>query len=324
MKGFRISLLMAALAIGASSSSQALEKINFLLAAPATLPAFSPLIMAQENGYYKDAGYDVEFHTARGGLDIAKQVGVGNAEFGLSLGDAPIVVRGNGIPIKIVGLLGGGALGVLVARKDRGIAKIEDLRGKNISVMSFQEANFYATLGALARHGIRRDDANIQAVGPTGVIGLVIAGAVDACICTPDWEVSVQDGVGETLSMPLKDYIPTTAQAIVASDAMIAKRPETVRAIVQATLKGMKFVMDDPQAATKIYIRAVPTFEGKEDVVLRMFKNYIERTYKGQKILGETDPDILAQIQKLYMELGVIEKPSPVESFYTNAFVQPK
>ena len=324
MRGFRIKALAVTLAIAVSSPGQTLEKINFLLAAPPALPAFSPLIMAKENGYYAEAGYDVEFHTARGGLDIAKQVGVGNAEFGLSLGDAPIVVRANAIPIKIVALLGGGALGVVVARKDRGIEKIEDLRGKKISVMSFQEANFFATLGALARHGIGRGEADIQAVGPSGVIGLVIAGAVDACICTPDWEISVQDGVGPTLSMPLKDYIPTTAQAIVASDTMITKRPETVRAIVQATLKGLKFVMDDPQAATKIYVRAVPSFQGKEDVVRRMFQNYIERTYKGQKILGETDPDILALMQKLYLDLGVIEKPSPVESFYTNAFVQPR
>src|SRR5262245_15333182 len=116
----------------------ALEKVTFLLAAPPTLPAFAPLVIAKHVGYFSSAGYDVEFQTARGGIDIAKQVGAGNAPFGLSLADAPIVVRGNGVPIKNVATLGGGALGVLVARGDRGINKIEDFRGKKISVMSFQ------------------------------------------------------------------------------------------------------------------------------------------------------------------------------------------
>lgn len=322
MKALRVGAMAALLTLTAPLPSHALEKINFLIAAPLALPAFGPLIMAKENGYYKEAGYEVEFHTARGGLDIAKQVGVGNAEFGLSLGDAPIVVRGNGIPIKVVATLGGGALGIIVARKDRNIGKIEDLRGKNISVMSFQEANFYAALSALEKVGIGKSDANIQAVGPTGVIGLVLAGAVDACICTPDWEVAVQDGVSQTISFPLKDHTATTAQAIVASDDTIAKKPEMVRAIVQATLKGMRFVMDDPEAATKIYIRSVPSFDGKEDVVLRMFKNFTERTYKGQKTIGETDPELLAQIQKSYVNLGIVYKEAPVDTFYSNAFVK--
>ena len=305
-----------------SIPASALEKVNFLLAAPASLPAFSPLVLAKHLGYYSEAGYDVEFQTARGGLDIAKQVGAGNAPFGLSLGDAPIVVRGNGIPIKIVAMLGGGALGVLVARNDRGISKIEDLRGKKISVMSYQEANFYATIGALAAHGIGKADAEIQAVGPSGVIGLVIAGAVDACICTPDWEINVQDGVGKTVSMPLKDYIPTTAQAIVASDEMVAKRPEFVRAIVQASLRGLKYVMDDPVLAAKTYAQAFPSYEGKEELLTRIFRNYIERTYKGQKVLGETDPAVLAAIQKLYISQGVVNTEAPVGTFYTNAFVK--
>lgn len=316
-----MALVLAGLAITAKPAS-ALEKVVFLLAAPAELPAFSPLLLARHLGYFSEAGFDVQFQTARGGLDIAKQVGAGNAPFGLSLGDAPIVVRGNGIPIKVVAMMGGGALGVLVARTDRGIGKIEDLRGKKISVMSYQEANFYATLGALASRGISKDDAEIQAVGPSGVIGLVIAGAVDACICTPDWEINVQDGIGKTFAMPLKDYIPTTAQAIVASDEMIAKRPEFVRAVVQASLRGLKYVMDDPNRAAKTYVEAVPSYAGKEELVRRIFANYIERTYKGQKVLGETDPAVLAAMQKLYMSLGVVSVEAPVDTFYTNAFVK--
>ena len=158
-----------ACALGSMSTAAALEDVNFLVAAPPTLPAFGPLVLAKHLGYYSNAGYDVNFQVAHGGFDIAVNVGAGNAPFGLSLGDAPIVVRGRGIPIKIVAMLGGGALGVLVARKDRGISKIEGLRGKKISVMSFQEANYYATLAALAAHGIEKKDVEIQAVGPAGV-----------------------------------------------------------------------------------------------------------------------------------------------------------
>lgn len=311
-----------ACALGSMSTAAALEDVNFLVAAPPTLPAFGPLVLAKHLGYYSNAGYDVHFQVAHGGFDIAVNVGAGNAPFGLSLGDAPIVVRGRGIPIKIVAMLGGGALGVLVARKDRGISKIEGLRGKKISVMSFQEANYYATLAALAAHGIEKKDVEIQAVGPAGVTSLVIAGATDACICTPDWEINVEDAVGATVAMPLKDYVPTTAQAIVSSDDLIAKRPEFVRVVVRATLRGLKLIMDDPDKAAQTFAEAVPSYADKQDVLKRIFRNYIGRTYAGQKVLGETNSATLAAMEKLYLDQGVTKEAVPIEQLYTNEFLQ--
>ena len=52
--------------------------------------------------------------------------------------------------------MGGGALTVVVGRKDRGIEKLEDLRGKKISVLAFQDTTYYALLGALAQYALIR------------------------------------------------------------------------------------------------------------------------------------------------------------------------
>jgi NitT/TauT family transport system substrate-binding protein len=79
------------------------------------------------------------------------------------------------------------------------------------------------------------------------VAKFVIAGTVDACACTPDWEIDVKETVKDTVSMPTKDYFQSMSQAILTSDKMIAEKPEMVRAIVKATLRGMKYVMDDPK-----------------------------------------------------------------------------
>ena len=122
-------------------------------------------------------------------------------------------MRGNGVPVKAVGVMGGGALTVVVGRKDRGIEKLEDLKGKKISTLSFPDTTYYALLGALATKGITKNDVNAQAVGPAAVASLVIAGTVDACACTPDWEVDVREGVKDTVSLPTKDYFPSMAQA---------------------------------------------------------------------------------------------------------------
>src|SRR5215475_2398403 len=175
-----VSALAAAVCMTAAAfPATAAEKITYLLPAPPSLPAFAPWVLAKHLGYYTEAGYDVDFVVARGGVDVAKQIGAGNAPIGGAIGDTPIIVRGNGVPVKSVGLMGGGALTVVVGRKDRGIAKLEDLKGKKISVLAFQDTTYYALLGALASKSITKNDVNAQAVGPAAVASLVVAGTVD-------------------------------------------------------------------------------------------------------------------------------------------------
>src|SRR5882757_4065896 len=191
-----LAAMAAAVLIGIlAGPAIAAEKLTYLLPAPPSLPAFAPWVLAKHLGYYAEAGYDVDFVVARGGVDVAKQIGVGNAPIGGAIGDTPIIVRGNGVPVKSVGLMGGGAMTVVVGRKDRGIEKLEDLRGKKISVLAFQDTTYYALLGALAAKGISKNDVDAQAVGPAALASLVVTGTVDACACTPDWEIDVREGV---------------------------------------------------------------------------------------------------------------------------------
>lgn len=319
----RVTFLAAVAATAFSiGPATAAEKITYLLPAPPSLPAFAPWVLAKHLGYYKEAGYDVDFVVARGGVDVAKQVGVGNAPIGGAIGDTPVIVRGNGVPVKSVGLMGGGALTVVVGRKDRGINKLEDLKGKKISVLSFQDTTYFALLGALASKGISKNDVSAEAVGPANVAKFVIAGTVDACACTPDWEIDVKEAVKDTVSLPTKDYFQSMAQAILTSDKMIAEKPEMVRAIVKATLRGMKYVMDDPAKAAVTYVEASPSFKGKEELMKKILANYNLRTYQGQSELGAMDPQRLANVQKFYKQQGFIEAELPIDQLYSNAFIK--
>ena len=136
--------------------AQSLEKLTYLFPAPPMLPAFGPIRLAQGKGYFKEAGFEVEFAVGRGGVDVAKQVGAGNAPLGGIVADGPIMVRGNGVPVKIVCVFGGKGFMQLVVREDSGIEKPADLKGKTITVMSYQDTTFYALLGLMASRGSRR------------------------------------------------------------------------------------------------------------------------------------------------------------------------
>ena len=84
------------------------QEITYLLPAPAILPAFGPWMLAQAKGYYAQEGLNVKFVSGRGGVDVAKQIGAGNAVSGGAIGDTPIFARGQGIPVKAVAVMGAG------------------------------------------------------------------------------------------------------------------------------------------------------------------------------------------------------------------------
>ena len=82
----------------------AADTVTYLFPAPPSLPAFGPIRLGKGKGYFSEAGIDVNFAIGRGGVDVAKQVGAGNAPLGGIVADAPIMVRQNGVPIKIVSI----------------------------------------------------------------------------------------------------------------------------------------------------------------------------------------------------------------------------
>ena len=86
-------------------AAQNLEEVTFLLPAPEAQVAFAPWMLARSRGYYAAEGLKVTFQPGRGGVDVAKQVGAGNAAIGGAFGDTPIVVRAQGVPVKAVAVL---------------------------------------------------------------------------------------------------------------------------------------------------------------------------------------------------------------------------
>lgn len=309
--------LLAAPAVRA----QSLEKITYLFPAPPVLPAFGPIRLAQGKGYFKEAGFEVEFQVGRGGVDVAKQVGAGNAPLGGIVADGPIMVRGNGVPVKIVCVFGGKGFMQLVVREDSGIEKPADLKGKTITVMSYQDTTFYALLGLMASAGLTQNDVNVQQVGPVGVWQFVAEGKSQGMAGVPDWIPPVMAAGVKVKIIPTETFFPHMAQAIAASDDIIKQKPDMVRRFVKAALRGMKDIMNNPEKAADEFVSIVPDWKGKERGVVYAFNMYAKDVYPGQKVLGAMDPDRLSKLQDFYLAKGFIQKATPINELYTNEFV---
>ena len=314
--------IAAAALFALARNAGAAEKVTYLLPAPAFLPAFGPWMLAKQRGYFEKEGLDVDFEAAKGGADAAKQVGAGNAVIGGAIGDTPIIVRANGVPVKAVALLGGGGLMQLVLHEDSPIKGPADLKGKTVTVMAYQDTTYYALLGMLAKVGLTKNDVNAQAVGATNIWKLFVAGQADAMAAVPDWIVDATEAGAKIKVIPADQYFQSMAQIVVASDETIKTKPDLIRKLVRATIHGVKDIMTDPKGAAADYIKAVPQRAGQERQMARVFELYDQYVYPGQKVLGEMDEKRLASLQDFYLKQGIIQKATPVAELYTNQFIK--
>jgi len=300
-----------------------LRDVTYLLPAPPSLPAFAPWMIAQQKGYYAQEGLKINFVVGKGGADVAKQVGAGNAPLGGGVGDTPIIVRPNGVPVKAVAVLGGASLMHLALNRAAAPGGIPDLKAKTIGAMSYADTTYYALLGMLRANGVAKSAVDIQASGPS-VWQLFAEQKIPALASVPEWTVSAQEAGVKVELIPADRYFKSMAQAILASDETIRKEPELIRKFVKATLRGLADISRDPVAATADYVKAVPAYQGREKYVESVLRLYNATVYQGQPRLGAIDPDRVATLQAFYLNEGIISRAVPLNDLFTNDFVPAK
>ncbi|SDV48639.1 NitT/TauT family transport system substrate-binding protein [Chitinasiproducens palmae] len=322
----RSALLMGgvAAALGTASTGAYAQNqaITYLLPAPASAVAFAPLMLAQKKGYFEQAGLTVRFVSVQGGADVGKQLAAGNGDLGGALGDTPIVLRPNGVKVKGVALLGGRTLHQLMIRSDRNVKNLTDLKGKTLTVIAYQDTSFYAAQAVLARAGLTRQDVAIQAAGPTGVWQQVAEGKADGLVGAPEWGIQIEQQGVKVDWKSTDTFFPGMAQAIMASDETIAKRPDMVKKFVGAVVRSLNEIKADPKAAAVAYTEAVPSYKGQEAFVEKVLTYYVKTVYPNQSKTGAFDPDRVSKLQDYYASKDIIRSKSPVNDLFTNQFVQ--
>lgn len=315
-------LCALSLGLGVACAAQAQPtKVTYLLPAPPNSPAFAPWIIAKEKGYYTAQDLDLTFIAAKGGVDVAKQIGAGNALIGGAIGDTPIVVRANGIPVRAVAVLGDGGVTMIATNAKDNINSVSDLKGKTMTVMSYSDTTYYALLASLRKAGLGKNDVNIQAAGPAGVWQLFSANKAQAMAGVPDWVINAEEAGVQIKLIPQDQIFESMAQAILASDDAIKNQPKLVRGVVQGTLQGMRDIIQDPHAAAVTFAKAVPAYAGKEDSLEKIFKLYVEHVYAKQTVLGHIDPQHLDKVLQFYVSEGIVTQATPLEDLFTNQFV---
>lgn len=304
----------------AASVARAAEKVLFLYPGPESLLTYVPHQLARYKGYFADEGIDLTVQSARGGVDAAKQVAVGNADISSGMADTSIVLRANGLPVRGIAQLGKGSLFSVAARKAAGVTTLADLKGKRIGVFNFGGSHFYTLRGALAAIGVKPQDVDIEAVGLSGAVKLMVAGSIDAVVIPPDFEVLLEkEGVAFNV-IPFQPVFPGLTEALISSEKMIKERPQVLKAVTRAIVRAMGDIMKDPAAAARDYVAKTPQHAGQEAEVERVLRLYVERVYQvksGEELGFFNEADMEKVARSLYAE-EIVAKPVLGQDVFVN------
>ena len=300
-----------------SPAKSELTKINLPMGYVANVQ-FTPFYMAQEREYFQQAGFDVSFDY-RWETDGIQLLAAGEIPFAIASGDQVIQARSRGLPVVAVAAWYQRFPVAITTLKDTPLNSPEELRGMSIGIPETFGASYIGLRALLTAGGLTEADIDLQAIGYTQLAALT-TGMVDGVVVYANNEpvVLAQQGIPFN-NLYVADYAHIVSAVLVSNDTMIKEQPETVRAFVDAFLKGLRDVLDDPDTAFEISKKYI---EGLEENPAQRAVLETSIEYWRAPNLGKFDIDSWQQAQTVMAEIGLIEQTMPVESLFTNAFVE--
>lgn len=223
---------------------------------------FAGYYAAQWQGYYADAGIDVEFQTRvqpdGSLLNVVDEVAEGRADFGVGSIDI-LVARDQGIPLIIVSSIFQRSPYALVSLKDVPLASPKDLIGKRVAYQA-------GALGGMELDALlyteRIPPSAITRVPFLPGIEPLLEGKFDVGMSYPSsalWR-SKELGVDINLLYPSDFETPFYGDTLFTHRRLVDKNPNLVRRFREATIRGWQYAMDRPEeVALRIAADLKPT-----------------------------------------------------------------
>ena len=246
--------MLAALSVAAPALSQGVEKPKLTIGVGGkSLFYYLPLTIAEQKGYFKDEGLDVEIADFPGGAKTLEALIGGSVDIVSGAYEHTITQQAKGQSIEAVVLQGKNAGIVLGMPKAKASAykSPADLKGMKIGVTApGSSTNMFVNI-LLAKAGLPPDSVAIVGVGAgAGAVAIMKRGDIDA-IANLDPVIAQLESdativpVIDTRSAAGMSQVYGGAYAagcIYAKTDFVQKNPRTVQAVVNAIVRALRLI----------------------------------------------------------------------------------
>ena len=236
--------------LGASAQSPEKKSLKLGVGGKPSL-YYLALTLAEQLGYFKEQGLDVEINDFAGGAKALQSLIGGSVDVVTGAYEHNIRMQAKGQDIRAVIELGRyPAINILV-RKDRPYKTAADLKGMKIGVSAPGSSTQLVAQYVMVQAGLKPDDASFIGVGlGAAPVAAIKKGDIDALSNTePANSKLVKDGdvivVADTTTTEGVTKLlggPMSAGVLYTKAEFIDKNPNTVQALVNAFYKTLKWL----------------------------------------------------------------------------------
>ncbi|KOX42137.1 sulfonate ABC transporter substrate-binding protein [Streptomyces purpurogeneiscleroticus] len=257
-------------------------------------------LVLKEKGFLEEAlaprGIKVRWVQSLGSNKALEFLNAGAIDVGSAAGAAALVARINGNPIKAIYAYSRPEWTALVTRKDTGIAKPADLKGKRVAVTRGTDPHIFL-IRALQAAGLTERDAKLVLLQhPDGRTALD-RGDVDAWAGLDPMMAAAEIENGDVLFY--RDAAANTWGLLDVREDFAKAHPNLVRTVIAAYEKARAYALANPQALSAALVAATKL---PEPVIARQ----IERTDLSQPAIGPAHADAIKAAGLALQQAGVI------------------
>lgn len=296
------------------SGDAAGEQLEELTIGYVAAPLTSPHYTAVEEGFYRDAGFDVDFREMAG-PQIPKAIASGDVDVGSSATTVAVYQTRAGFNLTAVAARAGGQRGqqviAMMTRNGTDIDSIDDFQGKTLcteTAGSMDELFFYRWAD---EHGIDVEaDVDYTYTSEQSWRSAFASGSVDACMLSGVGILRVQNEGLATVHewMDRADY---RTAFVVVPDRMVEEEPDKLRRFLTAYAKAADYVRDNPEER----IENVAKYTGlSEDLLRQTSLSPVPRDLRVNLTLIE-------QVQSDMQQYGLIDDTYDMSGFVDNTAI---
>jgi ABC-type nitrate/sulfonate/bicarbonate transport system substrate-binding protein len=163
------------------------------------------------------------------------------------------------------------------------IQKISDLKGKRIAVGTVGDTQDALITMLLEREGVSGRDISRVAMPSRSTVSTILSlktGAISAAVVNADESLlSEREGL-RTLTF-IGDLFPYPFQGFMATDKMIAERPNDIKRWLRAMSKALMFIREQPEEAADIAMKKIPMGNVSRPLVIEGIRRFAKALPEG-------------------------------------------
>ena len=316
MKGIIICLALALLVFLAGPAA-AQQKVKYGTAVKLSLRYYLPVYAAEEKGFAKEEGTQLEYVPFRGGPALNAAMAAGHINVGASMAGTVFQTAAAGLPVAIVASFVPKDTMYFWVRSASRFQGIKGLKGATIGVHQLGSTSHAYGRMVVKAEGLEGQVRFVAMGGLTETIAAVRSGAVDAASGYSFANFGKLMVAGEVRPIAnIHDYLPKewVDHILYAKKEFIRTQPEVMRGVVRAIIRALNFLENNPEWSIKRVIQE----EGIPEEEARLSWRFRGKFSSD----GKVERRGLENVRSFLTEYGILtkEKAPTVEEIFAPEF----